>query len=62
MGGKAGTSYRLLDTRAEVPLERKLKRISEARLHRSTEILTIFPPVPFRASGSYNRASSAAHT
>ena len=62
MGGKAGASYRLLDTRAEVPLECKLKRISEARLGRSTEALAAFPPVPFRASGSYNRASSAVHT
>ena len=60
MGDKIGASYRLLDTRAEAPLECKLKRASEARLGRSTEILTIFPSVPFRASGSYNRASSAA--
>ena len=34
---------------------------SWSRARAATEALTIFPPVPSRASGSYSRASSAAH-
>ena len=34
---------------------------SESKVGALTEALTIFPSIPFRASGSYNRTSSTAH-
>ena len=49
-----GRSYRLPGAQAGAGSQSKAGAITEA--------LAIFPSVPFRASGSYNRTSSAVHT